>query len=57
MIDYQKLIASKEAEKKLLLLAYLESEKTVRDQAFFSVAIAGVEKIIKEYTIKLTQIS
>jgi hypothetical protein len=55
MIDYPKLIAQREAEKKELLMAYIESGKTKRDQTFFSVAIAGVEKVIKEYRVKLTQ--
>jgi hypothetical protein len=57
MIDYQKLIASKEAEKKLLLLAYLESSKTSKDILFYSRALIGIDQTIKEYTIKLTQIS
>jgi hypothetical protein len=55
MIDYQKLIASKEAEKKNLLLAYLESEKTYIDLLFYCNAIIVIDQIIKEYTIKLTQ--
>jgi hypothetical protein len=55
MIDYPKLIEQREAEKKELLMAYIESGKTKRDQAFFSIAIAGVEKIIREYKVKLTQ--
>jgi hypothetical protein len=55
MIDYQKLIASKEAEKKNLLLAYLESSKTSKDILFYSRALIGIDQTIKEYTIKLTQ--